>query len=805
MELLEDGAWIAAIVAPWAIAPHPNFSEDSVSGPGLLALVTQFRLQDVDRYRELMPEANPPWVMNLIDAAYRSITIDTIRAGADELWEIAQDPEVTIGARVAAAMFASTAEVELDEISVAVSRLVTLAQGLTQDDAASRTSSLALAVLRQQIAARQFELFDYVNALATLQSVAAELSVRGRWDEFPVSLGISWDSASLQDDIHAALSSHRLELQSRLEGFAGSSWIEVVKSKSSWPDFRGQVVAAARDRKYVESVFDQRVGARGRRRRIMSSDPVITRALEALLHAELTGDVNGLMNGRAALGQLRILGEIEKSRYAEPWHFQDALRLFRRARAKENLQRALDSIYLQGPDTALINDAEVILRRTGFPLDVTVCDLMVLAAAAQYLSQEDLQRSIDAALEFMRANNQGSELADKQTALRSVVRLLPGSGRDNEAAFASLEVMRSGLYLDLMENDLIQLIDILNWDEVEPVVVHEWRDWGKSYRESGEPARELANRTYYLLKDLEHDDILANTPESDLPLYLALHKNEVPRNPDLLRRAEAASSETLRKIREDARQGKVGFGSTDAGELAVILASEFDRPELWSDITRFLADKTVPQELKERPLARIADLEPSRLPYKAEAAIRSEWRSIIETPRHDLFTDPDPTYKFSEALRVVTLGALTRDEAVAAGTELAGSRNPANRLASCELINNVATKHEEWTWAQILLLQLSRDGDANIRPIAARNLAVVGRHQTAVTSLVIAALEDCLKAGGIRVPLMTLHGLQREGSQAKVYGRNIAARVEEMATTHLARVVRDAAQHVIRGANFVRS
>lgn len=801
-ELLVNGAWIAAVSAPWAVSPHPNFSEDTVTGPGLLALVSQFRLRDLDRYSELLPEDEASWVMELVDAARRSVLRETIREAADDLWKLCQRIDLPLDARLAAALFASVADVEVDELGRAISNLLGFEAAMSLLPS-SRTAGLAQGLLRMQIAARQFDQVDYGSAMATLDEVERSLLEEGEWEQFPVSLGISWGSSAVLDDIQTALSTHVLELRSRLEGLGGKTWVEVVRSKSSWLDFRGEVVAGARDRKYVESSFEKRVGSSSHRRTIVSSNPITTRALEVLLLAELTGDVNGFMNGRVALGQLRILQEVDKVQDAEPWEFQEALRLFRKARSKDGLQRTIDSIYLQGPEEALIADARLIIQRSDFPIDATAFDLMVLGAASHYLGTEELERSTDAALEFLSKPRSvpGSEIADRQNALRSIVRLLPESGKNEDTASVVLATIKSSHSLDVFERDFLQIMDVIDWDDVAPATVEAWRGWGERHAATAESTSELADRSRYLFRERDHEEILNGMPESDIPLHLALHSealDDIP--PETLKAAVTISSSDLRQIRADARAGHMRFGGVDSTEVAVLLAAAFDIMSLWNEVIELLADKDVPQELKERSVSRIVELGPT-LSGEVQEKLRASWGLLMESPRQGFFVDPDPSLQFTDAVRLgVIIKALTKDEAVAWGTELACSRSAVNRRSACELIRDIAETHEEWTWAQILLLQLIHDTDANVRPAAAKNLAVVGPQKTAVSSLVTTSLLECLDSGGIRIPLMALHGLQRVGEQVETYGRDLVRKVSTLASSHEARVIREAARRVLEGA-----
>ncbi|TKV29720.1 hypothetical protein FDK12_02060 [Arthrobacter sp. NamB2] len=801
MENLGDGAWIAAIAAPWAIAPHPNFSDETVTGPSLLALVAQSRLVDLDQHRSRLSEGHAGWMLELVDAAQRSVKYNTVRSGADDLWILAENETITPGGRIGAALFAAVAEVELDELGVAIERLQSLAAGL-QDVPSSKSSALALALLHQQIAARQFELFDYAEAMETLRKIDIFLGVEGEWDAYLVSLGISWDSSRVQDDIHRSITAHSTQLRARMEGFQGTTWVDVVKARSTWPDHRVALAAGTRDRKFVEQMFEQAIGSQVKRRTWSTTDPVLSPALETLLVSELSGDANAFMRGREALAQHRILQILRNPTDDAPWAVQDAIRLFRRARAKDSLKRVLEWIYLQGPEAALFNDASMILERRDFPRDASALDFMVLSWAAQYLSTDMLSRALGGAFEYIRApkGTPGAQSENERIVWSAIVKLLPGSGKDNETAQVAFDATKQTSSLELVERDFVRLMDLIDWDEVDPDLISAWRTWGAQNVERF-AVRDLARRARGLQDTLDHEEIISELTGQDLVLYLVNgNVGAASLTAETLLSADATCIKDLDRTRESASKGTFSYGGVDTGELSIVYAKTYARPAVWDSLTSFLTDPNVPREFKARSLSRVAEYGMEGVPDSVRSSLASTWHAVVASSQVDMFSDPDPRSKFSEALRAgAVLGILSRDEALASATELAGSTLSEERIAACGMLPDVAAFHGSWEWAQLLLLHLTQDADATVRSEAAKQLAFVGNIPTGIRSLVHAAILKALGSGGVRTPLLTLHGLQKlsKDEDWRQYGAEVACVVEALATKHRARVIREAAGHLI--------
>lgn len=784
------------------MAPHPNFSQDVVTGPSLLALVAQFRLEDVERYEKTLPAGEPTWVLDLVRSAKNSLQHGTVRSGADGLWDISGKADVPGSARVAAALFASVAEVDLDEVPAAIARLQAMQDELTNGSSSS-VSPLAFGLLNLQIASRQFEVFDYAAAVQTLKRVRKYSFQPAESETFPVSLGVGWDSRTVLRDIQEAISAHALELGARMEGFQGTSWVDVVKSRAPWPDYRGRVPGATRDRKLVEHWFDEAVGASRGRRTIFREDPIITPALESLLVAELTGNVNGFMRERSALAQVRILQHEGTAGRDGSWDVQEALRLFRRSRSRDNLKNTLELIYLQGPDAALLGDAQLILQRSSFPVDVTSADLAVMSFAAQFLSQEDLGRAMDAALAFILSpmSTPGSQAMDERGAWSAIAKLLPGSGKDRQVAQAALEAVRNGrISLDLVESDLLRVLENLDWRLVDSETVTAWRQWGEQ-RAATEPTDDLARLAGSIENPVDHALRLREIPTPDVAEYLVRHFDDLREVPeDVLQIAEENCITTIQQVRDEALGGLVSFKAVDTGEVSIIFAKLFSRPRVWAAVAELLTDENVAREPKERALQRIAEYGPTVVPKDAQQQLRSKWAGVIESKLQDVFfADGDHSRQFAQAYRAgAALGILSRDETIAKGTELSCSNHPGDRLAACDLLPEAGAALEEWEWSQLLLLQLAQDKDALVRSRAARSLASICTVKTGISSLVESAVVKALYSDGVHVPLMTLHGLQKiTHSGQTLEGDEVVAAVRWLQSGHRARVVREAADHAL--------
>lgn len=798
---MTDSSWVSSVVAPWAMSPHPNFSQDRIQGPGLLALVAQLRANDLERYRDLLGPETPEWVTALVDAAWQSVNGTSIHDGAAELWKLVDNATIPLGARVAAALFGTVAQVEMDEPETAVTRLRTLAEVLRADfqatEEASPSKVLVLRVLLIQLALREYETSNRSQA----QNVLAELrelnNVRGRWDRFPVSKGISWDSVRVQKDAFEATRVHERMLTSRMEGFEGDTWIDVVRARSPWSDTRIRAHAASRDNQFVKQHFQDVAAPSTKKTLWASGNPVLREGWESLLAAELSANIYEIGNGRSALGRIRILVEP-----LDAGAIQDALRLLRLAGDKDSLEGAIHRIQSQGPTEALQNDASVIRRRSSFPRRMSQPDLMVISAAANFMDPAELNAALEGVFSYLQSpssENSGRSFQDERSTWAAVARLLPDSGADDRVASQALQYLQTHQNTRILEDTFQNLVEEIDWEAVSADIQDAWRAWGRLHADQ-EGSKNLAaqasgigvpltsRRAYEALSDYYVAVQIANYhPDGAV---LADTDKE---------RAIQACLNGLRDIQNQAGSGSMSFGGHDLGLLSLALAVKFDEVRLWDAVTELLIDPAVDGYYKKAALDRLS-ASYSKIPERSLRTLRSNWRSVIDSPHADSPFSSEKLPYFPEAIRFGSLlKVLSRDEAVGAVTDMAGGDSASSRKAACSILPFVAREFGEAEWGQVLLLQLSRETEPVVRALAGHGLALVGNMESTMRPIVHRRLVELLEADGILVPLRTLHGFQivaREGSWN--YGGGVEAQISLLVQESRARVLRKAAWEVQR-------
>ncbi|MDT0194317.1 hypothetical protein Q9R30_02995 [Arthrobacter sp. AB6] len=742
-----------------------------------------------------------------MDAAWLSVNETSMFEGASKLWDIVDNTEIPIGARIAAALFATVAQVEMDEPEVAVARLRALAEVLRADiretEEISPSKLLVLRVLLIQLALREYETSGRTEARHILAELRELDHARGRWDRFPVSNGVSWDSARVQKDAFEATRVHERMLTSSMESFEGDTWIEVVKARAPWSDTRIKAHAASRDSQFLKQHFQNATGNGTKKTLWASGDPVLREGWESLLAAELSANLYEISNCRAALGRLRILTEP-----TDASAIQDGLRLLRIAGDRESLEGAIHMIQSQGPTRALQGDATVVRQRSSFPRRVGQTDLMVISAAANFMEPSELNAALEGVFSYLQTPSETSarSFRDERSAWTAVSRLLPDSDADDRVASEALRYLQESSSLRILEDTFQGLVEELNWNAVSAEVQEDWRVWARQNADQ-EGARNLAaqasciglpatsTRAYGALSDYYLAVQLANYHPDDAAL------SDIDKE-----RAIKACLDGLLEIRNQAGSGSMSFGGHDLGLLSLILADKFNESRLRDAVTDLLIDPAVDGYYKKAALDRLS-ASYSQFPKPTLRRLRSNWRSIADSPHEDSPFSSEQLPYFPEAIRLgAHLKVLSRDEAVGAVTEMAGGGSASSRKAACATLPFVAREFDEPEWGQVLLLQLSRDSDSVVRALAGHGLALVGHMDSSMSAIVYRRLIELLEADGILIPLRTLHGFQIiAGEGLWNFPSSVEAQISLLADQSRARVLRKASWEVQRLLTSSRS
>lgn len=783
-------SWLCAAMAPWAVAPHPNFSQETVDGPGLLGLVAQLRINDYERYRSLVSDATQSWEVDLAAAASASVRAGSVAKGASLLWDYVVDDKLPLGARASAALFASVAEVELDETERAVTGLRQLLSTSNGRGVTEPTASLIRRSLLVQLALREYECNDLSAARRTLGDVNKTARSVGRWEPFRVSRGISWSSERVQRDVSEAIHNHVLMLESSIEGVEGDKWVDVVRARTSLPDSRIQSHAAQRDRALVSQQFADELGAKPKNVIVSSGHPVLDEGWKSLLAAELSANPWEIRRSRLGLGQARILVDPNSEEAV-----QDGLRLIRLSGDREALDVAISSVQSQGPGQAIANEARVICNRSSFPRRVSDLDVTTVSQAANFLDQDELRVGIEGAIARLHSGHERA-FQDQRALWSALIRLLPGSGDDARVAGEAVSFLQSSRDVRFLENIFHAVLEEINWGAVPDQTTRELAEWGTAQLKESD-LKDLAARAAYI-GGISEEEIYSQLSGLDLVTYILGRRDDASQlSASVLKEATAFCLEALSATQKRSRGTGMSIGAYDPGQLALNMAVRFDVETLWDALVNLLIDQNVDGFYKTMAVDRMTyHLE--KIPASAKRKLNEGWPYLLGTEFRDHPFAREVLPHFPEAIRLGSaLGFMERDEAVGAVTELAGG-GVRSRSAACLAISAVAQSFDDYEWGQVVLLQLTRDASAEVRALAGQGLAIIGGERTSMRSIVHSRLLDLLSDDGIRVPLRTLHGLQRAAEQSWAYDTAIATAVGNLARESRVRVLRMAAAEAIR-------
>lgn len=789
--------WIAAALAPYAVAPHPNFSVKQVQAVELMALAADLRLTDFDRYRKGIGEGVSNSSLTLVDAVRDSLLAQSQIQALTVLEGLLTEGDLPLGARCACALFISVGASELDELERALTALDLALQQVTdgnttetsQDDTGSRW--LVQAALMQNKVLRLIEANRYEEARELAEQVQ-QVAPGGKasFERFETSKGVALSSRQVQLDISAALKSHALAARSRLQGLEGSLWTQVVRQRIPYLSSRTDLKALRASGALVKEHFDQRFAATVQRRHIPFGDPVDTPISATLLHEELIGDVNGVGVDRELLGRTRALKSSE-------WSLSEAVRLLRQAEARQPLGDVLRWIRADGPADVLRGAATHILQRQqGTP--ITRSDVMVVSSSAELLTDKQLDvaiRLVDSyrslpGQRLARETSAASWVAT-QVSWEALSRLLPGSGLDDSVAStvrSALDVRAPGSEL---YGPLVEVVSSIDWDNVSDSQCQSWLQWVEKHRSSEQyPVNSV------ILDEIRgvgrHVDVLDRPTGLELGVRIAFeHAHGIEPPESEVRAVSATCRSRLDTIRRSAAEGSFGFGGINAAELSAAMISEFKAFELWEPLGAFLADPKVNGSDKAPALDRLTrDFD--QLPDDFLGQFK-DVNSLIHVRTVDPFEQESLPIS-GAALRFLASFGLSRQEDLMDGlAQLAGIGRVDAKVEAARSVRGIAAKSSGDAWAWILLLQLSHDTDPVVRGEAGRALAASQRDITELKRPVTRRLVQLLQSRGILLPLLVIKGLE-ESSEVSTALLDVVARVSR---SHLARTVRKAASELI--------
>ncbi|WP_162815449.1 hypothetical protein [Microbacterium arborescens] len=794
---LVEMAWIAAVLAPWTVSPHPNFSGGEVTAPQALALITERRNSHVEQEQSDRSLAWSDWAPELLDAAQASLAAATQFEATASLWDIAQRSDLPVGARVAAATYAALGSLELDQAFESVDRLGALAAELTEattPDEWEPSYRLAVAVLQQQRVVRACDSLRFDDARASIIEVnrwLPNMTATG-YEDFPVSKGISWGAARVQRDILSATKQNALAARAIIEKFGGRGWVRVVRARSGWIDLRQYVLERNRGAAVVRDEFETRFESTSGKR-VLGRESATDVAYNALLVAELSGDLAVARANRAEMAKIHLLARDDVE-----FRAREALRLLRQSNETGPLKAALAWIRAEGPLAALEGDASKILVRAVRDRYASESDLLVLASAADTLDSSDLAKSISVAhiyLETLERTN-GYSWPHLDNVWKAIARFLPGSERDDQVARSASEILHEPKLLSRpLSNTLARVVAVIDWAQVEAEVRDTWSQWLERQSPTDPETEALVFQVRGALK----------LPDLELELPVGIESAAILADgglpPDAVESrisdARDAIISALRTEANDAARGTFSFGRIAPSNVGVAFALRFGDQILWDAVVEHLVDPNIVADFKESALDRLAS-NASDVPASVRERLSDNWRTIAASRRDSWFGGENLPLA-PEALRMAAaFRALTPTEGLEAVLELNGSGD-VGRMEAARSIPLVVAR-DDATWAHVLLLQLSEDPNPDVRAEAGFAMIQLLSADSFASDMVVQRARALLQSDGIRCALRVLHGLQSlvdAGSQAVMPWLPLA---REMAKSDSRRIIRGAATELLRMA-----
>lgn len=754
--------WVAAVVAPWTVSIHPNFSGPIVNEATRLALLVERRQfereQDSDTSSEPSLES-----ANIVDLIEMSLSSETQVDATLRLWSLAADATLSYGERVASAAFAALGSLELDEPELAADNLSALAESgkeaLRATSPYTGSVDLLLAYLLLLVCARRQDAQQFELARAACAECLEILRGHdlGLLETFSVSEGISWDSAVVQADMRETLFRRALGEWAHLQFMRDNSWTDAVRSRATWIDYRVENVFEERDARVLLEQWEERFESNSGKV-VMGRTPLSEFAYSGYLIAELSGSTSLMSRAREALGKLRLLSS-EKGIFEA----REAIRLLRQAGRTGPLQTALRFIQSEGPSDALYREAKTVVDRSPAISRVTEADLLVLDFAADLLGQDELLQAIPIAersIDSERLNGPaGWSALDRMW--RTLRRLVPGSGADDYVAKKALGSLTEGVD-EPVASAIALTLESLEWSAVDEEVRAAWSDWYDAHPDGPSALREVLAECL----GLQNARGLSNVV--DVARMVDDRRNE-PTADDLWQ-AQNIIVGALQTETNAAVAGQYSFGGVDTGDVAVAFAMRFESADVWQEVTAMLL-ANVDAVLKAKALERIANFA-AQVPEPVREEFAAGWSAISGSPYRVSMARSRVREGFPAALRAGASLGIDGGSSVIDQLLRWSSGDEGSRIETAKSVPYAISGAADSTWGHYLLLQLSYDRSPDVRAEAGQAMVRVSAMSPDAPQELTRRLEELLTSDGVRVPLRIIHAIQRVGLKGGIVSLN---------------------------------
>lgn len=793
---IENLAFLAAVLRPRDVAPHPNFrTEEKLSIASLLALLTSARIDDFYRERETEEYSSlaafEPDGVAMLDSVLTGMTETTVRRGADELSDRSRNATIGPTQQTACTILASFFYAASGNPSNAKLTLIETIDQLSIEVTPIR--KLLLAALRQNLAFRRWDegsagLADAEDARVLLQD----------FDEYALpTFEVSKGSSRSSHESLRAITSFLLDANRLYFERASTEWGPRADSLRQKPDaqileMRNRVAAGLSA--FVHYTFRSTIDGDWSPSWAEGDEGLV----EALMQAELNGHLSA-MELRRLLGKVRY---VQGRASSQDWKIEDSLRLLRVSGDKRDFDKALSAVKMEGPLSALLNQANGVLQDP--PAETTFGQLhaLLFEASSNLLDKDAASAALDLIISSSRVSKiqLGKNWESRDSRLeylwQAAIALSRRAGREVEVAIAMIG-MASQDVSDFYVSRLLGRIDKRVWADahVKSLVRQYLNQSEKRDSETGRFLKSALQLEDGPLEDIPQDKRLDLAGIADL-LNMHLVRGYVPSDKTLEQMREVLLA-TMEQTRENARKGMFSAGALPECELAIVFSMAYEYPPLWGEISSYLLDPLL-QRLDKTPALRRLTRFASNLPVDFVNQLRREPANLLSTTTSFFEGDINP---YPDAVRLIAaLQLLPESQLVVLCGRLLSSNNPRARSEGTETLQVVAKRFPTTDWVYATAISASFDSDYGTRAEAALTLAYMRRDSSAFLSEIDHRLASLLEEDGSLIPLRVMSGLQNTEARLSA---PLLRKVRALAATHLHATVRARAVYLLENLGQV--
>lgn len=784
-------AWIAAVLRPRDVAPHPNFPDadfDHRGQSGLAAIV----MGDTSRMRASSTnyDSEEPWADLGVRHAHLSLHSETLRKGlaglrTEVLTSVERDP----ARRCALALMACNAAAELEDYEFCNVMLGSLILQTRHD---SDAGMLVTAVLLQQQALRLADTGrPYIESSTRAAELLAKIDVR-RCPEFQLSPGIIGTYTQTLTHVVEALRQSAWSLLPRFGPGRSSASVgipsveEQVRTPTAeqllWIAAEGEQIYS----RFVQDIYKQLFRSRAREL-FRSTVPDLfqpTLGLELLGHASVYA-------ARKELAVMRLAQAVMNPGFA--WN--DTLRLLRNAGASDELSLAIDHLRNAGPLSALSEDARQVLLQRGKPALIRSVELQVIQAAAELLTPVEVQRAlasifavIDSGgpMEFPRTWQQPVSRLGEAWLAAALVANASGTVDIGLVADKLLQAAQNATPEDpLWDSTLSKALQALDWARMPTESTSAWSEWFTQTQPSLPMLAEVFSQKVDMSDSLRDVGDITSIEDVASRLNRAMRGREL--SPDEVTASLALVQSALVQIRQSAANHVFGFGGIRVADVAAALIIYGRTQDLWADLAPFLADSQVARSDRSAAFERFAGERPP-LPRVVADQFRDVGRTLLMTP--DPVGPPgDQLVPYPELLRFLSnYDLLDTSSTLMLVAQLAGSANVMAREEAARTVASLAS-HRTDSWLLAVATQLSNDAVPTVKAHAGRALALLASREASFEVETSQRLTELLREDGVLVPFFVLSELRASTDIPEA----VIEEIVRLSTAHPSRFVRDRA------------